>query len=323
MQDNLSDIFEDFDLPFKTHFARSIHHGPLAHDEMELVWLLKGKMTIICQDKTFHLSNQNVFLIYLNHIHEIHSSEDAIIITYRFNNEQINKINLNFNIIPFAERVYTFQELSDKYHEVPLLITQILKLLMTQKNSPQVRYKIIGYYNLFMYELYKSLLKDKYLDVKTYNYDPYLIRLSQMIEYISEHKHEKVTLKALSKLINLSSYRTSHFFKQALGISFYEFLQNSRLEYALSELRDTDRPILEISKAAGFSDIKYLNQLMKDRFQMTALKYRKFIRKDLQSDVQKTKKKDFIHALNQCILEIETRESFKDTYGLLGTKVPS
>jgi|LGVE01.1.fsa_nt_gb AraC-like DNA-binding protein len=310
------DVFKKYDLPFETYFHIELERSAETHEDMELVWLLKGQATIVCDHTTFHLSEQNVFMIYMNRLHSIKTTEDSIVIIYRFKTEQLKRINLNFHTIPFKHRVYTFKELCEKYHEVPLLITQILKLLVSPKVTPITRYKIIGYYNLFLYELYNTLLKEKYLDVKHQNYDPYLIRLDLLIEYISEHLEEKISLQTLSEIVGISKSRLSHFFKESLDISFSEFLQNARFEQALIKLKFTDLSVQEVSDTSGFSDVKYLNKMLKERFQMTALKYRKFIKQHIQSTDKRSRRTNFITALNECIYEIKTNQNFTDTYGL-------
>ena len=123
-------------------------------------------------------------------------------------------------------------------------------------------------------------------------------------------------MQTLSEIVGISKSRLSHFFKESLDISFSEFLQNARLEQALIKLKYTDLSVQEVSESSGFSDVKYLNKMLKERFQMTSLKYRKFIKQHIQSTDSHSRKTDFITALNQCIYEIKTNQNFTDTYGL-------
>ncbi len=271
------DVFKEYDLPFRTYFAKCIEHDCDVHNEIELIWLIKGNATVNCNNRVYHLNDQSIFMIYMNQQHSVKTSEGSILISFRFKKEHLELNNFAFENIPFTNRIYTFKELSDRYHAVPLLITQIIKLLIEPFASPSIRYKIIGYYNMFLYELYHMMLKEKYLDVKTRNSDPFLIRIHTLVEYIYEHAHEKITLDALSKLTNVSTYRLSHFIKDSLGISYSEFLQNTRFDNALWHLENTDYLVQDIAKLCGFSDTKYLNQMMKGRYNMTASKYRAHI----------------------------------------------
>ena len=310
------DVFQEFELPFETYFATCIEHPNEIHEEMELIWLIRGSAVICCEGKEFFLTDQSVFMIFMYRQHSIKTSEGSILISYRFKKEHLRRNNLFFETIPFEHRVYTFKELSNVYHQVPLLISQIQKLLISKSPSPIVRYKIIGYYNLFLYELYNMMLKEKYLDIKKRNYDLYLLRIHSLIEYIYDHAHEKISLETLAKTVNISTFRLSHFIKESLGISFSEFLQNTRLEYALKALKATDLPIIEVAKQAGFSDVKYLNQMLNERFNMTALKYRKIVRKSKTNGCNPVQISDFIEELKICLKQIEEDQNFSDTYGL-------
>lgn len=320
MQDNCSDIFKAYNLPFETYFLKCAVHKTSVHDHIELIWVIRGKATVICDGEQFELSDQNVFVIYMHKVHEIYAPEDSIIISYRLKHEHLLLNKMKFDQIPFKQKVYSFQELSAKYHQVPLLITQILKLLMNPSDKSMTRYKIIGYYNLFIYALYNFLLKEKYLDVKNKNYDPYLVRLHVLIDYISSHAHEQISLEEMSQMVHLSRYRLSHFFKEAIGISFSEFLQNTRLEKALHYLSETDMPVSEVASLSGFSDIKYLNQMIKERFQMTALKYRKWMHVYHEKIDLTSTTSEFIDELNDCLNAIIHSKDFHDTYGLKQNK---
>lgn len=311
-----NDIFENYELPFKTYFEKHVEHDIEVHEEMELVWILKGNAIIECEGEKYNLTDNSIFMIYMHRKHSIKTSENSVLISYRFSKDHLSLINLPFDSIPFRHRVYTFKELSQKYHQVPLLITQILKLLISPKPSPCTRYRIIGYYNLFIFELHNMLLKEKYMDVKSKNYDPYLIRIQYIIDYIHENAHKKITLDMLSSATNISTSRLSHFISASLGISFSEYLQNVRLEKALVLLSGSDTPISQVALQSGFSDVKYLNQMIKRKFHMTALKYRKYcINDDYYSKIN-FKTADFIRELQECLLDIEKSVEFKDTYGL-------
>ena len=56
----------------------------------------------------------------------------------------------------------------------------------------------------------------------------------------------------LSRLVNLSSSRLSHLFKEETGLSLQSFLTSRRLAIALHLLHSTEMPIKEISYHAGY-----------------------------------------------------------------------
>jgi len=306
MNQNCIDVFSKYKLPFETFFHNGISHMSQLHDETELIWIMKGSATIVCNGVSYSLHEQNLFMVNAYQTHSITSSNDSMIITFRFCKSYLERNNHSFEGMNFITRVYTLDELVLKYNEVPLLISQLLGLLISNNSSNLIRYKIIGYYNMLIYELYTMLYKEQTLDVKKKNIPVYLERLRIINKFISERFLTKLTLDELATKIGVSRYRMSHFMKEYIGISFREYLFNMRLEYAVRLLKDSDLPILDVSKSAGFSDVKYLNKLIKERFNTTALKYRKEIRSVTSNKANDlTHYEAFFKELQKCLVRLQ------------------
>lgn len=310
------DEFESLDLPFSTFICTFLDHETEAHDEMEFIWVIEGNVTIICEKKTFELCSDNVFMIYINQTHSIKSSPDSLMFCFRLKKQYILDHHLRFDKLPSPNRIFSFQELAQKYHAVPLIISQIILLLKTQNPNPNIRYKLIGYYNMYIYDLYSVRLKERYLDVKKKNYDIYLIRFHTVIDYINKNFKQPISLNTLADLVQISPYRLSHFIQDRLGISFQEYLQNIRFEYALKELKNTSLPISEIVRNSGFSDPKYLNRLMKKKFHVTALKYRSLMKINENKEIYEFNYPKLLEELSVRLHQIDNGIYMRDTFGL-------
>ncbi len=310
------DEFETFDLPFKTNICTCIDREEEMHEEMELIWVFEGRVNIVCEKKSYELTPDTVFMIYMNQRHSIKSDSASLMISFRLKKDYLIYHNLYFDKITFKNRVFTFEELAQKYHAVPLIISQIILLLKTPLPSPNIRYKIIGYYNMYIYDLYSVRMKDRYLDIKKKNYDGYLIRFHTIIEYINQNYHRQISLHSLAKLVDLSPFRVSHFIRDRLGISFQEYLQNTRFEHALKELKNSRLPIGDIVKKCGFSDAKYLNSLMKKRFHITALKYRTIMKDGENFGISGFSSPKLLNELTERLHQINTGTYMSDTFGL-------
>jgi len=273
-------------------------------------------VTIVCEKKIFELSSDNVFMIYINQAHSIQSTPNSLMFCFRLKKQYILDHHLRFDKLPSPNRIFSFQELAQKYHAVPLIISQIILLLKTQKPNPNIRYKLIGYYNMYIYDLYSVRLKERYLDVKKKNYDIYLIRFHTVIDYINKNFKQPISLNTLANLVQISPYRLSHFIQDRLGISFQEYLQNIRFEYALKELKNTNLPISEIVRNSGFSDPKYLNRLMKKKFHVTALKYRSLMRINENNDIEPFNYPKLLEELSVRLHQIDKGIYMRDTFGL-------
>lgn len=296
--------------------AEYVSHKLIIHEEMEIIWLIKGKARITVDDQTYELKAQEVFLVYMYKKHSIETEPNSIIVTYRLKKEYLHKNNLFFEKVNFKHKVKSFKELAIKYKQVPLLIVQIIKLLVSEENSDSTRYKIIGYYNMFIQELYRMLLKEKYLDVKSFKYDTYLNRIHTIVEYTYDNFKDHVELDDLSKITNLSSSRLSHFISEALGISYRDFLNNVRLEHALKLLKETKMKIRDIVNACGYSDHKYLTKMMKKKFNMTSLKYRKTFLDNRPCQKLPEAADKFLNELRRCLNKLEEDKRLMHLFGM-------
>lgn len=310
------DALFEYELPFECYFNACVDHDEEIHDELEFIWLLEGHVSICCEGKNYELIPDHVFIIYINQKHAMKSSGETISFSFRFKKSYLKSLHLYFDRLPFKNRIFTFDELAHKYHEVPLIMSQLIILMKSSDSVANTRYRLIGYFNMYLFDLYSVRLKEKYLDQKKKNYDLYLIRFYKIDTYINRFYYKKITLDELAKLVEISPHRVSHFIKEILGISFQEYLSNVRLGKALEELKNTDKSIQEVVKNCGFSDQKYLNAIMKDKFHITALKYRKIMKDDVNFGVEGFNYSHMLQELTQKLHKIHDESSSQDTYGL-------
>lgn len=78
-------------------------------------------------------------------------------------------------------------------------------------------------------------------------------QLKQVIEYMNQHLHRKLTLTELAMVVRLSSYHFAHLFKQSVGISPHQYHIQCRIERAKELLCREDIAIKDIAQTVGFS----------------------------------------------------------------------
>lgn len=316
MRQDCPDVFKNFNLPFKTFFNPCLDHEMERHDEIEFIWLFKGKIEITCENKTYLLSPDHVFIIYIEQNHKIKSLSDTLSIAFRLKKTYIQELHLYFERLPFYNRIFTIDELTQKYHQVPLILSQLIELMKSPAFALKHRHSLMGYYNMYVYDLYSARLKEKYLDVKKKNYDAYLIRFHTINTYVHENYHRKIKLEDLAQVLKISTHRLSHFIKEILGISFQDYLHAIRLEKALEALKTSNKPIASLCKSCGFSDQKYLNALLKEKFHVTALKYRKIMKDHENFGLEGITYADMLGELSDKLSYFRKHPELKDTFGL-------
>ncbi len=116
-------------------------------------------------------------------------------------------------------------------------------------------------------------------------------RMIAITDYIDLNFQRKLLLGEIAQREGMSLSYLSHFFKDVLGMTFQEYLNRKRLEYACQLMVTTDRRLMDISLSSGFSDVRYFTAAFKSRFGCTPKEYRSggaitAQRKSAQGDIQ-------------------------------------
>lgn len=101
------------------------------------------------------------------------------------------------------------------------------------------------------------------------------IMIDEIDNCIKNHDDEVLTLSRLSDKLGYSEFHMSRKFKEISGMQFRDYLRYRRLAFALIELRDTKKSILEIAVSYGFSSHEAFTRAFKEAYGITPAIYRK------------------------------------------------
>ena len=99
-------------------------------------------------------------------------------------------------------------------------------------------------------------------------------RYKRIVTYVQEHFAEKVTLDDMAGQVQCNPQYLCHFFKEIAGVPPIQYLISHRLERAREMLRDTTKPVLEISLDCGFDNVSYFIRQFKKEEGVTPREYR-------------------------------------------------
>lgn len=104
-------------------------------------------------------------------------------------------------------------------------------------------------------------------------------QIQKMIEeidlYIKRNENESLSLRYLSEKSGYSEFYFSKKFKEISGMQFRDYLRYRRLAFALKELRDTEKGILDIALQYGFSSHEAFTRSFKEAYGVTPSEYRR------------------------------------------------
>ncbi|MBW4580513.1 MAG: AraC family transcriptional regulator [Tildeniella nuda ZEHNDER 1965/U140] len=101
------------------------------------------------------------------------------------------------------------------------------------------------------------------------------VRLHLILEFISEHLAEDLSLEQLAALCCLSQYHFCRLFKQSTGASPHQYLIRQRVERAKQLLLQSQLSIAEVAQTVGFNEQSQLTRHLKRATGLTPMQLRK------------------------------------------------
>ena len=173
-------------------------------------------------------------------------------------NQEIFVLYLTQFFLRLDKRLYTAGKLQDTQAGIPFTFYHILS---EAESLDDIR-------ELFMDDMEKLPSVDDSASSKT------TLLVSSIKDYILAHYPEDISLKFLSAKFNLSQGYLGAIFKDTLGISVFEYINQVRLDAAAKMLIETNLNTKTIMGKCGFINESNFYKLFKARFDVTPKTYR-------------------------------------------------
>jgi transcriptional regulator GlxA family with amidase domain len=126
---------------------------------------------------------------------------------------------------------------------------------------------------------YKMAMRGKIFELITYLLRNYVVenlsekenikrmqnlnRLNMVLQYIQGNYSEPIMIQTLAELIHLSEYRFCHLFKESLGQSPLNYINEVRLKKAHHLLEQKEMTVSEVAITVGFTDYNNFGRLFR------------------------------------------------------------
>lgn len=164
-------------------------------------------------------------------------------------------------------------------HSPVYIVQELIEILKSNKlhfSEALSTSKILELYSMLGEEIYTNSLDGKH---ETAASSGISANLSASIRFILEHYGEDISLENVAESAGYSRTHYSKLFKDFYKISFYDFLQDVRVQAATKLLTDTDLSISDIGSSSGFSSSSTLNRVFKQETGYSPREYRKDFKK--------------------------------------------
>lgn len=250
-------------------------HIPLHwHSTMEILFCLNGQATITIGQEHLTLHRNQLIVFDAGIVHAIHSDSRL----YMFLVVHIDKRQLSFycpdlDLYRFECRPISLDDpLSTPYIRLCQLAHDLTRINVADERTRDMRSD--GTALLMLADLIK------YFSV----YAPPLTTternrpnemIHRIITYVTEHYQEPLSLTDAARDIGISKEYFCRLFKENMGITFLQYLNEVRISHADRLLTTTDLSISEIMQQSGFTNQTMFNRLFKEIYGVTPREARK------------------------------------------------
>ena len=248
------------------------------HEEMELVFIKKGKGIVCIDFTTYHVSAGDILVIIPGQFHSIEQEPGE---SMEYENIIFQPSMLYSSHGDLCTEEYFLPMLSgqlvlpsyvhpslDFYEEAAACLNRADMLCDRRPFAYQISVKSQLFELCFI--LFSHAVKQ---DTPRKNSHA-LEKTKLVLKYVETHYARKITIKEMAEICGFSQSHFMKFFKAAVGTSFTGYLNDYRLNMASRLLLSTSSTILEIAGETGFDNLSYFNRSFKQAFGMTPREYR-------------------------------------------------
>ena len=258
---SLTDEAGLLDTPIPIHVSLSkvdrINGFAHKHDYIELIYVYSGKVAFLVEGIMIHAIKGDMIIIPPGITHELTNItiSDSVVFT-----------------VIFSTDIESF--ISEKKHPPSIIkfsgMKQIeIENIFNEAQNEQSR-KEPGY-DIYVKSLLLHLLviaerehektneKSNTSKIRTSHKEA----IQKAVDYVKENYKQDINIRNIAKIAMLSSSYFSSLFKTVTGTTFIEYLNNLRVQKALTLLTETNLRVLDICYEVGFNNVSHFNKVFR------------------------------------------------------------
>lgn len=237
------------------------YRAPHLHDDLELGLVLSGKVMLNASDEAIRLEAGDIYLLNPRQAHEfLTEGQSTHVLAVQLTAAMLGQL--------YPGQSRWFEALSirgcftaDGYALLKaLVLTLAQNYLRREAGYPARCLSLLG---AIACRLESAVPYRAIPDAEMAAMEQRSYRIYRLMKTVEQNFRSKLLLSDIARQENLSMPYLSHFFKDVMHMTFQEYLNKARFEYACMLLRTTAKSLTEISDLSGFSDVRYLIKLYK------------------------------------------------------------
>lgn len=256
-------------MPYIDLYMTNLNYFSHFHNEIELVYVVEGSIDLHTNSRSFPVKEGEIAVIMPGEIHSYTSMGNNRCYVIKF--YPVTPVEgADFSHLRFLEHTITPQ------HSFYPAAKQLLLNVAEEYSKKNCGYELSiscdlsGIVLLLLRNIpFASVSRDE-----NKKQSKQLELLYAVDSYVSSNYPSAISLEDIARHTGYSTYYFSHFFKEAAGQNFSDYLILFRLERALYAINHSDKNLTDIAFDCGFNSIRSFNRAFKNYLKTTPSAYR-------------------------------------------------
>ena len=260
-------ILQDREFPIQLLINRRIREGKTVfgthwHEHIEMHYLMRGSMLFLLDGKEVAAKEGDLVIANSNVTHggvSRDSEMETMVVIFELNalSEELADKNMFFSPLIRGDSV----------------IREYMKAIHREyeKKEPGYRLACKGIVLQLIAYLARNYVQEMISDEESARRMRKLERLNVVKKYIADHYGEPITNGDLAALIHVSEDRFNHLFKESIGVSPLQYINEIRLKKAMNFLIKGEFTVTQAAAEAGFCDYNHFGRMFKKYYGYTPM----------------------------------------------------
>ncbi|ADU29370.1 AraC family transcriptional regulator [Evansella cellulosilytica] len=242
-------------------------YGPISRNEYLLHYVIKGKGILKADGKTYHIGENDAFLIYPSEItyYEADKDDPWTYIWIGFDGMKAESCLINAS--------FSKENRVSKFECGETLVHYLNGMLSASKLTYSNDLKREGYLYMFLSALIQEKTDNNSDKPEVYDY-PFLVYVEHALDFISHNYEKQIKVIDIAEYIGINRSYLTTIFKKSLKVSPQEYLVKYRLDKACTLLKNTDLLVNEIARNVGYNNALTFSKVFKNYYKMSPKTYR-------------------------------------------------
>ncbi|NLK21023.1 MAG: helix-turn-helix transcriptional regulator [Epulopiscium sp.] len=232
------------------------------HTATEIIMPLENDYTVIINKVSYALNEGDILIIPPGELHELVAPPKGVRIIFQFDFSIISQLTGFNGIFPILMQPHllTPSHSLDIHMKFKNLLLDIIDEYLSDNALSEASiytkviqmFIILGRKHMGNGTQYTGTLQKNYIE-----------KFNQVFDYIDKNYAEDISLEKIADIAGFSKFHFSRLFKQFTNKTFNEYLNQTRVRVAESQLLNPNLSITDVAMQSGFSSISTFNRVFK------------------------------------------------------------